>query len=293
MRIQGFLERISGFLIHIAYLSIIGLLIASGIFKEPNVSSSIFLGAIAIFGILIIALLLSWINKPYNKRFEDENSAIESIRQVLEKSSGFETIRVCGTSCTSIFELFEEFTQAIVDKKRVFVCILNPNEAKTIEHLMEAEANAEEVLIMIKRRLPKIRAKISPGSFDKIDGLINGDDPYGSKVIYASILLWLEARGQALNRLGELSDGLEIYLYSHLPTLKAWIFGEGTIFLGTYGPLPGRVGISNPIHLIRAANRNGKNKINGGRTTIAFLMDHPKTVRVQSLDDLEKKITRA
>lgn len=280
------LAHLREFLLHIIYLSIIGVLVAIGLFEEVELNVSLILIGAAIIGALLITLLMIWLSRSYDEQFDNERDALPRLRRILRSNNTYESIRVCGTSCTSIFELFEDYALAIANKKRVYVCILNPNEDKVIEYLREAEAREAEVVSFVRTRLPALRGKISEDSYSRIEELLLDSNPYGKKLIVASILLWLEARNYAHRKVGGLSNGLEVHLYSQLPTLKAWIFGEDAIFLGSYGPMPGRVGIVNPIHFIRSRRRNGREKINSCRSTVSYLLSHPKTKFVKSSEDL-------
>lgn len=127
-----------------------------------------------------------------------------------------------------------------------------------------------------------MEGQLSEQAGNKIKALIRSDDCYGKKLITASLLLWLEAHKLAKKKNKGLTNGLEIYLYSHLPNLKAWIFGDSFIFIGSYNPLPGGVGISNPIKMLRGKNNKSKQIIQDCRKVTNFLIDHPQTKRIKN-----------
>ena len=128
----------------------------------------------------------------------------------------------------------------------------------------------------------KLEKKLSQQSANTISSLIRSDDCYGKKLITASILLWKEAHKLAKQKNRSLTNGLEIYLYSHLPNLKAWIFGESCIFIGSYNPLPGGVGINNPIKKIKGNRTKSVQTIQDCRRVTNFLIEHPQTKRIKN-----------
>lgn len=282
MSIISFLKNIYGFLIHIIFLSIVAILVASGVFHEPHIDTSIIIIVVAIIIILIVLLILSWINREYDEIYKDEKHAKSAIIKELTTNKKYEFLRVCGTSCTSIFTLFDEYSNAIANGKRIWVFFLNPDDARIIDHLSDCEHDKYYLIDAIRKNFSQLEKNLPQESAKKISSLIRADDCYGKKLINASILLWKEAHKSAKQKNKGLANGLEIYLYSHLPNLKAWIFGDSCIFIGSYNPLPGGVGISNPIKKLKGNRKKNAQTIQDCRRVTNFLIDHPQTVRIKN-----------
>ena len=282
MKILPFLRHFNSFLIHIIFLSIVAILVSTGVFHEPHIETSILIIVIALIIILIVLLILSWIKREYDEIYNDEKHARSAILKELNKRKSYEYLRVCGTSCTSIFSLFDEYSNAIANGKRICVFLLNPDDKRIIDHLSDCEHDKLSLIDTIRREFAKLEKKLSQQSAQTISSLIRSDDCYGKKLITASILLWKEAHKLAKQKNKGLTNGLELYLYSHLPNLKAWIFGESCMFIGSYKPLPGGVGINNPIKKLKGNRKNTAQTIQDCRRVTNFLIEHPQTVRIKN-----------
>ena len=282
MNIVSFLKHFYGFLIHIIFLSIVALLVSVGIFHEPHVSTSILIIIASIIIILLVLLIISWVTREYDNIYKDEKHAKPAIEKALKSYRKYEYLRICGASCTSIFNLFNEYSDAIANGKRVCVFMLNPDDERIIDHLSDCEHDKSYLIDIIQKNFDLLEDQMPEQQYNKIKGLLHSDDCYGKKLITASLLLWLAAHAKAKKKNKGLSNGLEIFLYSHLPNLKAWIFGDSFIFIGSYNPLPGGVGISNPIKFIKGKNKNRKQIIQDCRKVTNFLIDHPQTKRIKT-----------
>lgn len=232
--------------------------------------------------ILVVLLIISWINREYDDIYKDEKHAHTAIKEALTSYKKYEYLRVCGTSCTSIFTLFHEYSDAIANGKRICVFLLNPDDTRIIEHLNDCEHDKFYLIDTIRKNFSLLENQLSKQSAQKIKSLIRSDDCYGKKLMTASILLWKEAHKLAKKKNKGLTNGLEIYLYSHLPNLKAWIFGASFIFIGSYNPLPGGVGISNPIKKMKGNRKKTSQIIQDCRRVTNFLIDHPQTIRIKN-----------
>ena len=278
----NFLKHFNSFLIHIIFLSIVAILVSTGVFHEPHIETSILIFIIAFIVILIVLLILSWLNRDYDELYSNEKHARSAIKKEINARKKFEYLRVCGTSCTSIFTLFDDYSNAIANGKRICVFLLNPDDERIIDHLSDCEHDKIALIDTIRMDFSKLETKLSQQSATTISSLIRSDDCYGKKLITASILLWKEAHKLAKQKNKSLTNGLEIYLYSHLPNLKAWIFGESCMFIGSYNPLPGGVGINNPIKKIKGNRKKSVQIIQDCRRVTNFLIEHPQTKRIKN-----------
>lgn len=278
----NFLKHFNSFLIHIIFLSIVAILVSTGVFHEPHIETSILIFIIAFIVILIVLLILSWLNRDYDELYSNEKHARSAIKKEINARKKFEYLRVCGTSCTSIFTLFDDYSNAIANGKRICVFLLNPDDERIIDHLSDCEHDKIALIDTIRMDFSKLEKRLSQESADTITSLIRSDDCYGKKLITASILLWKEAHKLAKQKNKSLTNGLEIYLYSHLPNLKAWIFGESCMFIGSYNPLPGGVGINNPIKKIKGNRKKSVQIIQDCRRVTNFLIEHPQTKRIKN-----------
>ena len=278
----NFLKHFNSFLIHIIFLSIVAILVSTGVFHEPHIETSILIVIIAFIVILIVLLILSWLNRDYDELYSNEKHARSAIKKEINARKKFEYLRVCGTSCTSIFTLFDDYSNAIANGKRICVFLLNPDDERIIDHLSDCEHDKIALIDTIRMDFSKLETKLSQQSATTISSLIRSDDCYGKKLITASILLWKEAHKLAKQKNKSLTNGLEIYLYSHLPNLKAWIFGESCMFIGSYNPLPGGVGINNPIKKIKGNRKKSVQTIQDCRRVTNFLIEHPQTKRIKN-----------
>ncbi len=278
----NFLKHFNSFLIHIIYLSIVAILVSIDVFHEPHIGTSILILIIAFIVILIVLLILSWLNRDYDELYSNEKHARSAIKKGIKARKKFEYLRVCGTICTSIFTLFDDYSNAIANGKRICVFLLNPDDERIIDHLSDCEHDKIALIDTIRMDFSKLEKKLSQESANAISSLIRSDDCYGKKLITASILLWKEAHKLAKQKNKSLTNGLEIYLYSHLPNLKAWIFGESCMFIGSYNPLPGGVGINNPIKKIKGNRKKSVQTIQDCRRVTNFLIEHPQTKRIKN-----------
>jgi len=127
----------------------------------------------------------------------------------------------------------------------------------------------------VKKDILGLENKIDKTCLDIAKQLINSNNAYGKNLINASILVWFEAYRIAKEKSGgHLTNGLKIYLFNHLPTLKSWMFGDNHLFIGGYGPMPGGVGINNPIYYIKSKS---KDIISDCKKTTNFLIMNEKT----------------
>jgi len=282
MKIVPFLRQFYNFFVHIIFLSIVAILVSAGVFHEPHIETSILVIVIALIIILSVLLILGWIKREYDEIYNDEKHARSAILKELNKRKRYENLRVCGTSCTSIFSLFDEYSNAIGNGKRIYVFLLNPDDKRIIDHLSDCEHDKLALIDTIRSEFSKLEEQLSQESAQKISSLIRSDDCYGRNLITASILLWKEAHKLAKQKNKGLTNGLELYLYSHLPNLKAWIFGESCIFIGSYNPLPGGVGINNPIKKFKGKRKNAEQIIQDCKRVTNFLIGHPETVRIKN-----------
>jgi membrane protein implicated in regulation of membrane protease activity len=117
------LRFIIDLLSNIIFLAIIAILISVGIIKDPDTSTSLLVATISIVVLLLIYLGTKWIKQSYNNTFENENSATNAIKKRILMFDSYENLRICGTSCTSIFSLFDAYVEAMVNGKSIFVCI--------------------------------------------------------------------------------------------------------------------------------------------------------------------------
>ena len=278
----NFLKHFNSFLVHIIFLSIVAILVSTGVFHEPHIKTSFLILIFAFIVSLVVLLILSWLHRDYDKIYSNEKHARPAIKNELNGNKKYEYLRVCGTSCTSIFTLFDDYSNAIANGKRICVFLLNPDDERIIDHLSDCEHDKIALINTIRMDFSKIEKKLSQQSANNISSLIRSDDCYGKKLITASILLWKEAHKLAKQKNKSLTNGLEIYLYSHLPNLKAWIFGESCLFIGSYNPLPGGVGINNPIKKIKGNRKKSLQTIQDCRRVTNFLIEHSQTKRIKN-----------
>ncbi len=282
MNLKSSLNYLKGFCIHIIYLSIAAIIVSTGLLDEPHAIAAILIITIAGSLILIVILVLTWLNREYDKIYQDEKSAIHDISKEISSGKNYENLRVCGTSCTSIFSLFHEYSNAIANGKKIDVYMLDPDDNRIIEHLADCENDKEILIKNIQDNFSRIASEISETVSNEVLGMLESNDCYGKNLISASLLLWKEAHTNAKKKNKTLNNGLTIYLYSHLPNLKAWIFGENCIYIGNYNPLPGGVGINNPIKKIKGNRNKAKQIIQDCRRVTNFLSDHPNTKRIKN-----------
>lgn len=258
-----------------ALISILGL--------QPNPSIYVFIIALLLILFLSFTLLANKLNQPFNKYLLNEKDTYPFLIKILKTYKYYENLRICGTSCTSIFYLFDDYVQAIAGGKSLTVCILNPEAEIIIEYLDDCEKDKEQVLSKVKKDIIGLEKKIDVTCLEMVKQLINSNNAYGKNLITASILVWFEAHRIADDLTeGQLTNGLKIFLYDHLPTLKCWMFGDNHLFIGGYGPMPGGVGINNPIHYIKRSknNQNYNDMITNCKKTTNFLIDNDKTKTV-------------
>lgn len=267
---------------NIIFLALIAILI-SILGLQTNPSIYVFIIALLLIFFLSFTLLANKLNQPFNKYFLNEKDTYPFLIKILKTYKYYENLRICGTSCTSIFYLFDDYVQSIANGKSLTVCILNPEAEIIIEYLDDCEKDKDQVLNKVKKDIIGLENKIDVTYLEMVKQLINSNNAYGKNLITASILVWFEAHRIA-NELteGQLTNGLKIFLYDHLPTLKSWMFGDNHLFIGGYGPMPGGVGINNPIHYIKKSNKNHNynNMITNCKKTTNFLINNEKTKTV-------------
>lgn len=276
------LNNLSHLLLHVFFLGIVTILVSTELFHEPETYQALLIVALILNMLLLVLYLHAWLTRPYTSAYSNEKQANEAIKSHIENHSRYQNLRISGTSCTSIFTLFKPYVQAMAHGKHLTVFALNPGCKDIIEYLRDCEPDREDVVRRARQELEELRGEIGNAAYREILALIDGENAYGSNLITASIALWKEAHAVA-HRIANpgLANGLDIFLFTHLPTLKNWIFDEKVVFIGSYSPMPGGVGINNPIHLIRRNRNSGREIIADCRRTIAFLANHSKTERVK------------
>jgi hypothetical protein len=267
-----------GNVVFLAATTILTLILGS----QPSIPVTFMVLSIALLCLSIAAIYLNWLSSPYYKSFANEEGSHQQIKNKLRKFSDYENLRICGTSCTSIFSLFDFYVEAMANGKSLHICILDPNAFNIIMLLDDCEKDKDEVVFQVRNNIENLEDKIDSEIFKLVKELSFSEQSYGKKIIESSILMWFEAHRLADKRVnGKLSNGLSVYLYNHLPTLKAWIFGDSELFIGGYGPMPGGAGINNPIHQIKGSNSE---VISECKKTFNFLMNNDSTEKVERLE---------
>jgi len=283
-KIIKFCVELFSHVVFIAFLAILNVIIGAKI----NIPDSLYILSISLLILSCASIYFKWKSTPFDRAFNDESSAYPLIGRMVSELDGYENLRICGASCTSVFSLFDEYVNAMSEGRSLHICMLNPEAKDIIRYLDDCEEDKSRVIEKVRRDIKKLEEKIDASTYQLVENLSFSKDTYGKNLIEASILMWFEAHRLAnIKTKGKLSNGLTIYTYNHLPTLKTWIFGDKSIFIGSYGPMPGGAGVFNPINY--ASSKRGLSLIKDSRRTFNYLLESNTSVII-SKDEIKNRI---